>query len=168
LQKDQISPTVKDYHSKNTRGDPLAGGQLFCKYLLNTCHESFERSWVANGATVYDSPKAKRQYIGLVKLFKMTMLTERIMHECIKKLLRNSENSEEEMIESLCVSFRMQFMLQDVTNFVAATTTLHENFAKEKSSPYKDSYSLSRGCQSCRYILLLQPVHSERSTKQRP
>ena len=30
------------------------------------------------------------------------MLTERIMHECIKKLLGNVENPEEEEIESLC------------------------------------------------------------------
>jgi translation initiation factor 4G len=30
------------------------------------------------------------------------MLTERIMHECVKKLLGNVENPEEEEIESLC------------------------------------------------------------------
>ena len=51
--------------------------------------------------------KAKRQGLGLVKfigeLFKMRMLTERIMHECIKKLLVNVDNPEEDEIESLCI-----------------------------------------------------------------
>ncbi|KDQ50870.1 hypothetical protein JAAARDRAFT_41657 [Jaapia argillacea MUCL 33604] len=54
----------------------------------------------------YAAQKAKRQGLGLVKfigeLFKLQMLTERIMHECIKKLLSNVENPEEEEIESLC------------------------------------------------------------------
>ena len=50
--------------------------------------------------------KAKRRGLGLIRfmgeLFKLQMLTERIMHECIKKLLGNMENPEEEEIESLC------------------------------------------------------------------
>lgn len=54
----------------------------------------------------YIAQKAKRQGLGLVKfigeLFKLQMLTERIMHECIKKLLSNVDNPEEEEIESLC------------------------------------------------------------------
>ena len=32
----------------------------------------------------------------------LQMLTERIMHECVKKFLRNIENPREEEIESLC------------------------------------------------------------------
>lgn len=36
------------------------------------------------------------------ELFKFQMLTERIMHECVKKLLRNFDNPEEEEIEGLC------------------------------------------------------------------
>ena len=55
----------------------------------------------------YAAQKVKRQGLGLIKfigeLFKVQMLTERIMHECVKKLLRNMENPEEEEIESLCV-----------------------------------------------------------------
>ncbi|KZV65986.1 ARM repeat-containing protein [Peniophora sp. CONT] len=50
--------------------------------------------------------RAKRRGLGLIRfigeLFKLQMLTERIMHECIKKLLGNIENPEEEDIESLC------------------------------------------------------------------
>ncbi|PLW32456.1 hypothetical protein PCASD_17953 [Puccinia coronata f. sp. avenae] len=53
----------------------------------------------------YAAQKAKRQGLGLVRfigeLFKLNMLTERIMHECIKKLLSNIDNPEEEDIESL-------------------------------------------------------------------
>jgi len=53
----------------------------------------------------YAAQKAKRQGLGLVRfigeLFKLNMLTERIMHECIKKLLSNIETPEEEDIESL-------------------------------------------------------------------
>ncbi|KAF8342638.1 uncharacterized protein EI90DRAFT_3149753 [Cantharellus anzutake] len=54
----------------------------------------------------YVAEKAKRQGLGLVKfigeLFKLQMLTARIMHECIKKLLSNVDDPEEEEIESLC------------------------------------------------------------------
>ncbi|KAJ4483536.1 hypothetical protein J3R30DRAFT_1795633 [Lentinula aciculospora] len=54
----------------------------------------------------YAAQKAKRQGLGLIKfigeLCKLQMLTERIMHECVKKLLGNVENPEEEEIESLC------------------------------------------------------------------
>jgi len=50
--------------------------------------------------------KAKRWGLGLIKfigeLFKLQMLMERIMHECVKKLLGNMDNPEEEEIESLC------------------------------------------------------------------
>ena len=54
----------------------------------------------------YAAQKAKRRGLGLIKfigkLFEFQMLTERIMHECVKKLLGNVDNPEEEAIESLC------------------------------------------------------------------
>ncbi|KAJ1025192.1 hypothetical protein NDA16_002697 [Ustilago loliicola] len=54
----------------------------------------------------YEAQKAKRRGLGLVRfigeLFKLNMLTERIMHLCIKKLLANATDPEEEEIESLC------------------------------------------------------------------
>jgi len=138
---EQISPKVQDDGIKNNDGKPIAGGQLFRKYLLNRCQEDFERGWVAKEATAaaaaskamedqairaandktkedgkeevalyseeyYAAQKAKRQGLGLIKfigeLFKLQMLTERIMHECVKKLLGNVDNPEEEEIESLC------------------------------------------------------------------
>jgi len=135
---EQISPKVQDDGIKNAEGKPIAGGQLFRKYLLNRCQEDFERGWAAKDAAAaaavakasedeaikaandknkdsddepvlyseeyYTAQKAKRQGLGLIKfigeLFKLQMLTERIMHECVKKLLGNVENPEEEEIES--------------------------------------------------------------------
>ncbi|KAF9529696.1 hypothetical protein CPB83DRAFT_893220 [Crepidotus variabilis] len=139
---EQISPKVQDEGIKNNEGKPIAGGQLFRKYLLNRCQEDFESGWKAKEATAkaaankakedeavkaeneknekseskdeialyseeyYAAQKAKRQGLGLIKfigeLFKLQMLTERIMHECVKKLLGNVDNPEEEEIESLC------------------------------------------------------------------
>lgn len=134
-----ISHNVQDDGIKNAEGKPIAGGQLFRKYLLNRCQEDFERGWAQkeNSAAAaltkatedeatakanvgkegegegvlysdeyYAAQKAKRRGLGLIRfigeLFKLQMLTERIMHECIKKLLGNVENPEEEEIESLC------------------------------------------------------------------
>lgn len=137
---EQISQKVQDDGIRSPDGKPIAGGQLFRKYLLNRCQEDFERGWSMKEAAAkaaeskaaddkamkdeaeaagrgageevlysdeyYAAQKAKRRGLGLVKfigeLFKLQMLTERIMHECIKKLLGNVENPEEEEIESLC------------------------------------------------------------------
>jgi len=130
---EQISPGVMDEGIRNNEGQPITGGHLFRKYLLNRCQEDFERGWKdqaeaaaaaaakaaqddaakkAGGDEVlyseeyYTNQKAKRQGLGLVRfigeLFKLQMLTERIMHECIKKLLSNVDNPGEEEIESIC------------------------------------------------------------------
>ena len=144
-----ISPEVQDDGIRNTEGKPIAGGQLFRKYLLNRCQEDFERGWFAKETTAkaaaakasddqaikaanekkgdeselyseeyYAAQKAKRQGLGLIKfigeLFKLQMLTERIMHECVKKLLGNVENPEEEEIESLCQLLKTVGQLLDV------------------------------------------------------
>ncbi|CAD6912941.1 unnamed protein product [Tilletia controversa] len=54
----------------------------------------------------YELAKAKRRGLGLVRfigeLCKKAMLTERIMHHCVKQLLANTTEPEEEDIESLC------------------------------------------------------------------
>jgi translation initiation factor 4G len=125
---EQISPKVKDYGVRNAEGKPVVGGRLFRKYLLSRCQEDFESGWKVKGEVTkqvkdknedgttrqpvlysdeyYALQGARRQGLGLVRflgeLFKMQMLTERIMHECVKKLLGNVENPEEEEIESLC------------------------------------------------------------------
>ena len=94
---EQISPNVHDDGIKNADGKPIAGGQLFRKYLLNRCQEDFERGWATKEATAaaaaskagedeaakaaaegteeaalyseeyYAAQKAKRQGLGLIK-----------------------------------------------------------------------------------------------------
>ena len=135
---EQISTNDQDDGIKNPKGKPIAGGQLFRKYLFNRCQEDFERGWVVKEATAaatkaldeaakaanaktkedgteeivlysdkyYAVQKTERQGLGLIKfigeLFKLQMLTERIVYVCVKKLLGNVDNPEEEKIESLC------------------------------------------------------------------
>ena len=59
----------------------------------------------------YVAQKAKRQGLGLVhligELFKLQMLTEKIMHSCIKKFLKDIDNPEEANIESLCTILKI-------------------------------------------------------------
>jgi len=68
----------------------------------------------------YAAAKAKHRGLGLIRflgeLFKLQMLTERIMHECIKKLLGNMENPEREDIESLCELLTTVGSLLDTPN----------------------------------------------------
>ncbi|CAG8593416.1 4525_t:CDS:10, partial [Ambispora leptoticha] len=118
---ERIDPEIVDENVKSPDGNKyVQGGTLFRKYLLNRCQEDFEKGWKVNipvpsnekgepdllSDEYYAAQKAKRIGLGLIKfigeLFKLTMLTERIMHECIKKLLSNVSNPEEEETESLC------------------------------------------------------------------
>ncbi|KAG0290768.1 hypothetical protein BGZ98_003297 [Dissophora globulifera] len=115
---EKISPDVKD-----TSVEGSQGGKLFRKYLLHRCQEDFMRGWkdkaTAGGVSLNDKDgpdlmsdeyyvmmKAKRQGLGLIhfigELFKLSMLTEKIMHDCVKKLLANVKDPEEEETEGLC------------------------------------------------------------------
>jgi translation initiation factor 4G len=96
-----IDPNITDPNVLNKDGQPLTGGQLFRKYLLNRCQEEFERGWKINlppkpdddavgkeaellSEAYYTAAKAKRQGLGLVQfigeLFKLNMLSEKIMY----------------------------------------------------------------------------------------
>ncbi|KAG1727735.1 armadillo-type protein [Suillus lakei] len=135
---EHISPEVQDDGIKNSDCKPIAGGQLFRKYLVNLCQEYFERGWFSQEAAAaaaaakasddqatkaahetmgteeaefyfdeyYAVEDVQRQRLGLIKfigeLFKLQMLNERIIHECVKTLLGNVENPDEVEIESLC------------------------------------------------------------------
>ncbi|KAG0047530.1 hypothetical protein BGZ83_007432 [Gryganskiella cystojenkinii] len=115
---DKASPEIKDSTVEGS-----TGGKLFRKYLLHRCQEEFVKGWkdkaAAGGVSLNDKDgpdlmsdeyyvlmKAKRQGLGLIhfigELFKLGMLTEKIMHECIKKLLANVKEPEEEETEGLC------------------------------------------------------------------
>ncbi|KAL9359757.1 hypothetical protein Peur_047880 [Populus x canadensis] len=94
----------------------------FKRLLLNKCQEEFERGEreqeEANKADeegeIKQSEeereekriKARRRMLGNIRLigelYKKRMLTERIMHECIKKLLGQYQNPDEEDLEALC------------------------------------------------------------------
>lgn len=191
---EQISLEVQDDGINNAEGKRIADDQLFRKYFLRLCQDNIDRWWLwgeaaptarmnkvvneqkgseeAAANVYYAAQKAKRPDLGLAtflgELFKRQIITESIIHECVKNLLCNVKDPEEEELESLCrllqmvgqlldtrkaraqmnvyftrmkelskglnVSFRMQFMLQDVIELrdhkwirrsaVAAPTTI--------------------------------------------
>lgn len=115
-----MNPEIKDETIKDKAGNVVGGGNLFRKYLLNRCQEEFEKGWKVNLPTAKDgetqeavmlsdeyyvAAAAKRRGLGLVRfigeLFKLGMLTERIMHECVKKLLDYDGTPDEAEVESL-------------------------------------------------------------------
>ncbi|KAK2800306.1 hypothetical protein FQN51_006214 [Onygenales sp. PD_10] len=117
---DSMSPEIKDENIRDKSGNVVTGGSLFRKYLLNRCQEEFERGWKVNlpdkpeGVTeeiammsdeYYAAAAAKRRGLGLVKfigeLYKLGMLTERIMHQCVKKLVDFEGVPDEAEVESL-------------------------------------------------------------------
>ncbi|OOF96421.1 hypothetical protein ASPCADRAFT_206623 [Aspergillus carbonarius ITEM 5010] len=117
---ESMSAEIKDENIHDKNGNVVAGGSLFRKYLLNRCQEEFERGWKVNlppkpeGETeeaammsdeYYKAAAAKRRGLGLVKfigeLYKLGMLTERIMHECVKKLVDYEGMPDEAEVESL-------------------------------------------------------------------
>ncbi|CAG8924712.1 unnamed protein product [Penicillium salamii] len=117
---ESMSADIKDENIRDRNGTVVAGGSLFRKYLLNRCQEEFERGWKVNlpdkpeGTTeeaammsdeYYIAAAAKRRGLGLVKfigeLYKLGMLTERIMHECVKKLVDYEGIPDEAEVESL-------------------------------------------------------------------
>lgn len=120
-----MSSDIKDEGIKDKNGQVVTGGNLFRKYLLNRCQEEFEKGWKINlpepkegeskevtmlSDEYYEAAAAKRRGLGLVKfigeLFKLNMLTERIMHECVKKLLDYKGTPDEAEVESLCSLLR--------------------------------------------------------------
>ncbi|KAK0646108.1 hypothetical protein B0T16DRAFT_330405 [Cercophora newfieldiana] len=118
-----MSPDIRDENILDKSGSVVSGGALFRKYLLNRCQEEFERGWKVDLPEMKDSgdkkaqeaallsdeyyiaAAAKRRGLGLVQfigeLFKLGMLTERIMHECVRKLLEFQGVPDEAEIESL-------------------------------------------------------------------
>lgn len=120
-----MSPEIRDEGILDKNGNVVSGGNLFRKYLLNRCQEEFERGWKLElpekpenergeekteeaamlSDDYYVAAAAKRRGLGLVQfigeLYKLGMLTERIMHECVKKLVDYTSVPDEAEIESL-------------------------------------------------------------------
>ncbi|KAK4217371.1 hypothetical protein QBC37DRAFT_370079 [Rhypophila decipiens] len=119
---EMMSPEIRDEGILDKQGNVVSGGALFRKYLLNRCQEEFERGWKVDlpkqegedgkageaallSDEYYIAAAAKRRGLGLVQfigeLYKLGMLTERIMHECVRKLLEFQGIPDEAEIESL-------------------------------------------------------------------
>ncbi|KAG1360713.1 eukaryotic translation initiation factor 4G [Cocos nucifera] len=112
------------YHLARELPDFTEGNEkiTFKRLLLNKCQEEFERGEreqaeaskaIEEGETEQSEQekeekriKARRRMLGNIRLigelYKKKMLTERIMHECIQKLLGQYQNPDEEDIEALC------------------------------------------------------------------
>ena len=144
-----MSPDIKDESILDKNGNIVSGGNLFRKYLLNRCQEEFERGWKLDlpdkpdgepsdeksaEATMlsdeyYVAAAAKRRGLGLVQfigeLYKLSMLTERIMHQCVKKLVDYTGIPDEAEIESLTKLLR---------------TIGHNLDSTEKGRPMMDIY----------------------------
>jgi len=84
----------------------------FRRNLLNKCQQEFQAPAALAGEENMDPAekeilefKAKKRALGNIRfigeLFKFGMLPEKIMHECIKSLLKDAENPKEEVIECL-------------------------------------------------------------------
>ncbi|KAJ6497464.1 armadillo-type protein [Mycena sanguinolenta] len=167
---EQISPKMQADGIKNAEGKPIAGGQLFRKYLLNRCQEDFECCWTAKldtaaaaatreledadataaGQQRHESDeysaalKAKRQWLGLIKfiseLFKLRMLTERMAHECVRRILGNIVNPDEDEIETLCMFFSTIGSLLETRK---ARAHMDVYFSRMKELARKDNVSSS-------------------------
>ncbi|KAL2491341.1 Eukaryotic translation initiation factor 4G [Abeliophyllum distichum] len=94
----------------------------FKRLLLNKCQVEFERgereeeeankadeegeAKLSEGEREEKRLRARRRMLGNIRLigelYKKRMLTERIMHECINKLLGQFQNPDEEDVEALC------------------------------------------------------------------
>ncbi|KAI2778969.1 hypothetical protein F4815DRAFT_446794 [Daldinia loculata] len=118
-----MSADIRDENIKDRTGQVVSGGALFRKYLLNRCQEEFERGWKVSlpepkegedkktleaallSDEYYIAAAAKRRGLGLVQfigeLYKLGMLTERIMHECVKKLVDHPGIPDDAEVESL-------------------------------------------------------------------
>jgi len=97
---------------------PGAKPHTFKRLLLNKCQEEFEKENVVARellALPENTPKEKKDFIRsqakkrmlgnirfIGELYKQKMLTEKIMHECLIKLLGDIEHPDEDEVECLC------------------------------------------------------------------
>lgn len=89
--------------------------------------------------------KARRQYVSLIQftgeLFKLQLLTERIMHEFIKVLLGNVTAPEEEKIEALCALLTTVGQSLDIPKARAHIDVYFSRMKELVKSPYVNARS---------------------------
>lgn len=149
---ENIDHRIVDENVKNIEGKFIQGGALFRKYLLTRCQGDFEKGWEipsnekgeSNLVSEKSRKKSKRRGLGLIsfisELFKLNMVTERIMHECIKKLLVFQDLPGEEEMEVLCklMSTIGEELDQIKTNQLENTNKTKLEYSKAKQ--LMDSY----------------------------
>jgi uncharacterized protein YihD (DUF1040 family) len=93
--------------------NPNAKPQTFKRLLLNKCQEEFEKENSIDYSGIPDAEhestrkKAKARMLGNIRfigeLFKTKIVTERIMHECIIKLLQSASHENPDLDELECL-----------------------------------------------------------------
>jgi len=157
---EHIRPNIAD--DSESVDKSLAGGQLFRKYLLDHCQNHFERLWdptleaslipirvggrgAPGGERVfsdeyYVTQKAKRRRRGLVRfvgeLYKLQMLTDKVVHDCIMHFLKDDAPGEED-VESLCM------LLSVVGQSLVAKAPLHMNAYFERVEVFANMGGMS-------------------------
>ena len=161
-----MNPEIRDETIKDKAGNPVVGGALFRKYLLNRCQEEFERGWQVNlpelpegssgeaqllSEEYYKAAAAKRKGLGLIQfigqLYKLRMLTLRIMHECVMKLLNFEGEPDEAAVENLTtllksVGATMEEDEQGVTFMNAYFERIHNVLLKNEALPSRPRFMI--------------------------
>lgn len=130
MEEDETAITIQD--------GELKGLALFRRYLLNRCQEGFEKGWKSEmeekvieemSDEYYEAVKIKRRGLGLVQfigeLFKLQMLTDRIMVYCLLRLCPDPHHPKDDETETIC----------------KLLTTIGETFdGNEKNKEWLDKY----------------------------
>ncbi|TBU42573.1 armadillo-type protein, partial [Dichomitus squalens] len=102
---ERIDPGIRASGVKAANGKRCAGGQLFRKFLLNRCQDEFERGVDEDNTSFAEIATRRQRYLGLVKflgeLFKVKLLTERIIQQTIQTFLGNIESPRDFHIDGL-------------------------------------------------------------------
>lgn len=119
IMSERISPNVRDEAIRDAEGQLVTGAALFRRFLLHLCESDFAGEWpVRRGEVEGQTNEAENNMdkpnypsLGMVRfvgeLFRLGMVRERIMHECIKVLLKSGVDSDEQEIEKLCTLMTM-------------------------------------------------------------
>jgi translation initiation factor 4G len=156
-----MSNEIVDETIRDRSGQPVVGGGLFRKYLLNRCQEEFERGWEANlppmpegkEATLlsdeyYIAAAAKRKGLGLIQfigeLYKLGMLTVKIMHQCVLRLLNFEGQPDESAVENLSKLLKAVGATMDSTEQGHGLVNIYYDRVSSILDQHKDMPSRSR------------------------
>lgn len=138
--------------------------QTFKRVLLNRCQEEFESSFKGSRKDLSNIPNIsqeerahleeqltleKKKMLGNItfigELYKIGMLTEKIMHECITKLLGDIKNPSHDDIEALCrlmTSIGVKIDHAKAKNYLDQYFTRMKELSKNKSLPSRIRFML--------------------------